>query len=145
MQTTYPHRYAKVCFYLMLAFALEENAVKKTAIHFLQDTAMSKVWFKQDDKFFLPKACLNFEFFRCVAIYELLHVNFDITKLGVGSWNVSKTFICMKCLCCFKIQNYAKKGGYLMVSQCCAIFKICYRFLRKVFSSENFFFLFFFE
>lgn len=33
---------------------------------FFQDTAMSKVWFKQDDKFFLPKACLNFEFFRCV-------------------------------------------------------------------------------
>lgn len=27
---------------------------------------MSKVWFKQDDKFFLPKACLNFEFFRLV-------------------------------------------------------------------------------
>ncbi len=27
---------------------------------------MSKVWFKQDDKFFLPKACLNFEFFRYV-------------------------------------------------------------------------------
>lgn len=27
---------------------------------------MSKVWFKQDDKFFLPKACLNFEFFRSV-------------------------------------------------------------------------------
>lgn len=28
---------------------------------------MSKVWFKQDDKFFLPKACLNFEFFRLVT------------------------------------------------------------------------------
>lgn len=28
---------------------------------------MSKVWFKQDDKFFLPKACLNFEFFRSVT------------------------------------------------------------------------------
>lgn len=33
-------------------------------VRFFQDTAMSKVWFKQDDKFFLPKACLNFEFFR---------------------------------------------------------------------------------
>lgn len=32
-----------------------------------QDTAMSKVWFKQDDKFFLPKACLNFEFFRYMS------------------------------------------------------------------------------
>lgn len=39
---------------------------------FFQDTAMSKVWFKQDDKFFLPKACLNFEFFRCVKNYELV-------------------------------------------------------------------------
>lgn len=28
---------------------------------------MSKVWFKQDDKFFLPKACLNFELFRSVG------------------------------------------------------------------------------
>ncbi|KAL7990487.1 hypothetical protein Chor_013917, partial [Crotalus horridus] len=30
----------------------------------IKDTAMCKLWFKQDDKFFLPKACLNFEFFR---------------------------------------------------------------------------------
>jgi len=29
---------------------------------------MSKVWFKQDDKFFLPKACLNFEFFRYLVL-----------------------------------------------------------------------------
>lgn len=29
---------------------------------------MSKLWFKQDDKFFLPKACLNFEFFRYASI-----------------------------------------------------------------------------
>lgn len=43
----------------------------------LQDTAMSKVWFKQDDKFFLPKACLNFEFFRYVDNGEPLHVKFD--------------------------------------------------------------------
>lgn len=41
-------------------------------VDFFQDTAMSKVWFKQDDKFFLPKACLNFEFFRCVTNYELV-------------------------------------------------------------------------
>ena len=39
----------------------------KLAAFVFQDTAMSKVWFKQDDKFFLPKACLNFEFFRLVT------------------------------------------------------------------------------
>lgn len=36
---------------------------------------MSKVWFKQDDKFFLPKACLNFEFFSPFAYVDPLHCN----------------------------------------------------------------------
>ncbi|KAB0398310.1 hypothetical protein E2I00_001538 [Balaenoptera physalus] len=40
-----------------------------------QDTAMSKLWFKQDDKFFLPKACLNFEFFSPFAYVDPLHCN----------------------------------------------------------------------
>uniref|UniRef100_A0A3Q3AY03 Insulin-degrading enzyme n=1 Tax=Kryptolebias marmoratus TaxID=37003 RepID=A0A3Q3AY03_KRYMA len=40
----------------------------------IKDTAMSKVWFKQDDKFFLPKACLNFEFFP-FAYVDPLHCN----------------------------------------------------------------------
>ncbi|XP_068597613.1 insulin-degrading enzyme [Brachionichthys hirsutus] len=39
----------------------------------IKDTAMSKVWFKQDDKFFLPKACLNFEFFSPFAYVDPLH------------------------------------------------------------------------
>ncbi|KAG7999924.1 Insulin-degrading enzyme [Nibea albiflora] len=41
----------------------------------IEDTAMSKVWFKQDDKFFLPKACLNFEFFSPFAYVDPLHCN----------------------------------------------------------------------
>jgi hypothetical protein len=41
-------------------------SVSNQAVSLSQDTAMSKLWFKQDDKFFLPKACLNFEFFRYV-------------------------------------------------------------------------------
>ncbi|XP_034408413.1 insulin-degrading enzyme-like [Cyclopterus lumpus] len=41
----------------------------------IKDTAMSKVWFKQDDKFFLPKACLNFEFFSPFANVDPLHYN----------------------------------------------------------------------
>lgn len=45
----------------------EATSKRLFSVHFFQDTAMSKVWFKQDDKFFLPKACLNFEFFRCVT------------------------------------------------------------------------------
>ncbi|XP_042643874.1 insulin-degrading enzyme-like [Tyto alba] len=36
---------------------------------------MSKLWFKQDDKFFLPKACLNFEFFSPFAYVDPLHCN----------------------------------------------------------------------
>lgn len=52
---------------------------------FFQDTAMSKVWFKQDDKFFLPKACLNFEFFRCVTDGEALYGIFLIYQLGIRS------------------------------------------------------------
>ncbi|XP_028845325.1 insulin-degrading enzyme isoform X2 [Denticeps clupeoides] len=41
----------------------------------IRDTAMSKVWFKQDDKFFLPKACLNFEFFSRYLYTDPLHCN----------------------------------------------------------------------
>ncbi|XP_042081303.1 insulin-degrading enzyme isoform X2 [Haplochromis burtoni] len=41
----------------------------------IKDTAMSKVWFKQDDKFFLPKACLNFEFFSRYLYADPLHCN----------------------------------------------------------------------
>uniref|UniRef100_A0A4X2LTN1 Insulin degrading enzyme n=1 Tax=Vombatus ursinus TaxID=29139 RepID=A0A4X2LTN1_VOMUR len=41
----------------------------------IEDTAMSKLWFKQDDKFFLPKACLNFEFFSPFAYVDPLHCN----------------------------------------------------------------------
>uniref|UniRef100_A0A665U6Z3 Insulin-degrading enzyme n=1 Tax=Echeneis naucrates TaxID=173247 RepID=A0A665U6Z3_ECHNA len=36
---------------------------------------LSGVWFKQDDKFFLPKACLNFEFFSPFAYVDPLHCN----------------------------------------------------------------------
>lgn len=44
--------------------SLEKEAAPYPSL--IKDTAMSKLWFKQDDKFFLPKACLNFEFFRYV-------------------------------------------------------------------------------
>lgn len=47
-----------------------------------QDTAMSKLWFKQDDKFFLPKACLNFEFFR-YAMLSISHKVSSKTLLGI--------------------------------------------------------------
>uniref|UniRef100_A0A665U7D7 Insulin-degrading enzyme n=1 Tax=Echeneis naucrates TaxID=173247 RepID=A0A665U7D7_ECHNA len=36
---------------------------------------LSGVWFKQDDKFFLPKACLNFEFFSRYLYADPLHCN----------------------------------------------------------------------
>ncbi|XP_030424790.1 insulin-degrading enzyme isoform X2 [Gopherus evgoodei] len=52
---------------------LEKDAPQYPAL--IKDTAMSKLWFKQDDKFFLPKACLNFEFFSPFAYVDPLHCN----------------------------------------------------------------------
>ncbi|KAK7811466.1 hypothetical protein U0070_008667, partial [Myodes glareolus] len=53
--------------------SLEKDATPYPAL--IKDTAMSKLWFKQDDKFFLPKACLNFEFFSPFAYVDPLHCN----------------------------------------------------------------------
>ncbi|KAK2490270.1 hypothetical protein MC885_013819 [Smutsia gigantea] len=52
---------------------LEKEATSYPSL--IKDTAMSKLWFKQDDKFFLPKACLNFEFFSPFAYVDPLHCN----------------------------------------------------------------------
>ncbi|XP_044152189.1 insulin-degrading enzyme isoform X2 [Bufo gargarizans] len=52
---------------------LEKDATPCPAL--VKDTAMSKLWFKQDDKFFLPKACLNFEFFSRYLYADPLHCN----------------------------------------------------------------------
>ncbi|XP_006630449.2 insulin-degrading enzyme isoform X1 [Lepisosteus oculatus] len=54
-------------------YPLEKDAPSYPTL--IKDTAMSKVWFKQDDKFFLPKACLNFEFFSPFAYVDPLHCN----------------------------------------------------------------------
>ncbi|XP_028738725.1 insulin-degrading enzyme isoform X2 [Peromyscus leucopus] len=53
--------------------SLEKDATPYPAL--IKDTAMSKLWFKQDDKFFLPKACLNFEFFSRYIYADPLHCN----------------------------------------------------------------------
>ncbi|KAG8523499.1 Insulin-degrading enzyme [Galemys pyrenaicus] len=53
--------------------SLEKEATPYPSL--IKDTAMSKLWFKQDDKFFLPKACLNFEFFSPFAYVDPLHYN----------------------------------------------------------------------
>ncbi|XP_073452147.1 insulin-degrading enzyme isoform X1 [Aquarana catesbeiana] len=54
-------------------FPMEKDATPFPAL--IKDTAMSKLWFKQDDKYFLPKACLNFEFFSPFAYVDPLHCN----------------------------------------------------------------------
>uniref|UniRef100_A0A8C5DFQ5 Insulin-degrading enzyme n=1 Tax=Gouania willdenowi TaxID=441366 RepID=A0A8C5DFQ5_GOUWI len=54
-------------------YSLEKDSPSVPTL--IKDTAMSKVWFKQDDKFFLPKACLNFEFFSPFAYVDPLHCN----------------------------------------------------------------------
>ncbi|XP_076142124.1 insulin-degrading enzyme isoform X4 [Alosa pseudoharengus] len=54
-------------------YPLEKDAPSTPTL--IKDTAMSKVWFKQDDKFFLPKACLNFEFFSRYLYTDPVHCN----------------------------------------------------------------------
>ncbi|XP_026869912.2 insulin-degrading enzyme isoform X4 [Electrophorus electricus] len=54
-------------------YPLEKDAPAYPSL--IKDTAMSKVWFKQDDKYFLPKACLNFEFFSRYLYADPLHCN----------------------------------------------------------------------
>lgn len=64
-----------------------------------QDTAMSKLWFKQDDKFFLPKACLNFEFFR-YAMLSISHKIISKSFLFIGNLHLcSKRFLALQSLC----------------------------------------------
>ncbi|CAH1259207.1 IDE [Branchiostoma lanceolatum] len=41
----------------------------------IKEDSMCKVWFKQDDAFLLPKACLNFEFINPVAYADPLNCN----------------------------------------------------------------------
>lgn len=47
----------------------------------IKDSTMSRLWFKQDDKYFLPKAFLNFEFRSLLSNVDPVHTN--MTKLFV--------------------------------------------------------------
>lgn len=105
---------------------------------FFQDTAMSKVWFKQDDKFFLPKACLNFEFFRCVTDGEPLYGNFfnlptRHQKLEIFFSSRATQTWCKKC-CSFFMQEVELCYKFT-VPQMLWIFRnkasLLYKFLRS--------------
>ena len=41
------------------------------------DSNLSRVWFKQDDEYLLPKACLNFQIMSSVAYEDLEHANLN--------------------------------------------------------------------
>ncbi|KAL8568009.1 hypothetical protein ACOMHN_029184 [Nucella lapillus] len=43
----------------------------------IRDTALSRLWFKQDDKFFKPKACISFDFISPYAYIDPLHANMN--------------------------------------------------------------------
>ena len=43
----------------------------------IQDTALSRVWFKQDDEYLLPKASLNFEIMSSLAYEDPCHANLN--------------------------------------------------------------------
>ncbi|GLH05411.1 SFRICE_018075 [Gryllus bimaculatus] len=51
----------------------EENPAKYPSI--IQDTALTRVWFKQDDEFLLPKANVSFEFVSPLAYLDPLSCN----------------------------------------------------------------------
>ncbi|XP_059153920.1 insulin-degrading enzyme-like isoform X2 [Physella acuta] len=43
----------------------------------IKNTAFSRLWFKQDDKFLKPKACVNFDFISPIAYTDPLHTNLN--------------------------------------------------------------------
>ena len=43
----------------------------------IYDSNLSRVWFKQDEEYLLPKACLNFEIISPVAYIDPEHVNLN--------------------------------------------------------------------
>lgn len=117
-------RGTEVCFFQNAYLCTFSECKHMNCAPFFQDTAMSKVWFKQDDKFFLPKACLNFEFFRCVTDGEPLYGIFLIYQLGIRSWRfffssrATQTW-CKKKYCSFLMQEVELKkiGGFVITSQ----------------------------
>lgn len=54
----------------------------------LQDGPLLKAWFKQDDTFNLPKACILFEITR----YLLLNKNFALDFMGISVKAEAKKF-----------------------------------------------------
>ncbi|XP_042894803.1 insulin-degrading enzyme isoform X2 [Parasteatoda tepidariorum] len=58
----------------------QENEMPKFP-YLLRNTKMSRLWYKQDDYFLLPKACLNFMLESAMAYVDPLH--FNMTRLFV--------------------------------------------------------------
>ncbi|CAI9736365.1 insulin-degrading enzyme-like [Octopus vulgaris] len=48
----------------------------------IKDSTMSRLWFKQDDKFLLPKAYLSFEFRSLLANVDPVHTNMTVLFLS---------------------------------------------------------------
>lgn len=51
---------------LVIYFVSNENKQFISSHFCVQDNSLIRLWFKQDNKFFLPKACVNFELTRQV-------------------------------------------------------------------------------
>ena len=43
----------------------------------IKDTPLSRIWFKQDDEYLLPKACINFEIKSPLAYVDPYHANLN--------------------------------------------------------------------
>ena len=43
----------------------------------LRDSKMTRLWYRQDDQFKLPKACVNVQFTRCVDLYYHTTLNLE--------------------------------------------------------------------
>ncbi|KAK7485900.1 hypothetical protein BaRGS_00022895, partial [Batillaria attramentaria] len=48
-----------------------------------EDTAMTRVWFRQDDKFLKPKACISYDFISPYAYIDPLHANLSYMFVGL--------------------------------------------------------------
>ena len=63
--------------------------ISNNEISFIQSEKLSKVWFKQDDQFKLPKACVVFELFSPIANVDPQSAN----KVYMFAGTVSKNTI----------------------------------------------------
>ena len=74
-----------------------DNYDSKGVPSVIYDSSLSRVWFKQDDEFLLPKASLNFQIMSSLAYADPEHANLNylFTQLFKGKCKQSYEFLGM--------------------------------------------------